>query len=180
MWGSQPLPWGPCWGLHTGAAPVSPAQPSSLDRLLMESHPFPPWHQLHCLCLPLPVSVPDSPTFPCRGAVRWLCCAMGSLAPCWGVQGHQGAALGAASVAIAGTNPLLCPSLSNATSSCSPCSISSTHKDFILLQVSLHSQLPCPGTSALGTGRSFEAGGAIWGRDWRAAPCSGPCQRGEH
>lgn len=147
MWGSQAPPWGPCWSLHTGAAPVSPVQLSSSGRWVIQSHPFPIWHQLHCICIPLTVLVPGSPRFLAGVHEVFLLChgQPGTM------QGHQGAAVGAAvgaaSVAIAGTNTLLCPSLSNATSSCSHSSISSTHKDFILLQVSFHSQLPYPGTS---------------------------------
>lgn len=174
MWRSQPPPWGPCWSLHTEAAPVSPVQPSSSGRCLIQSHPLSIWHQLHCICISLPVSVPHSPRF-LAGVCEVVLC-----------HGQPGTML-----VSAGS-----PGCSRRCSLCCNCSnkhfaLSLSQQCHLILFPLLHLLHPQGLYAASGvppqpaalpwhlntpqatfvTAKSFEAGGAIWGRDSRAAPC---------
>lgn len=162
------------------APSVDPSCPSSLARWPIQSHPF-----SHTVPAPFPLPPlacfsPWCPTPPHSGGPM----PRAAQAPCRRARGHQGAVVGAATVTRSGKNPLLCPSLCNATSPC-PCFSISTHGDFILHQVSLRSHLPCPGTPAHMSPplsrkclAHFGAGGAVLGRDSRAVPCPVPYRTG--
>lgn len=162
---------------------LSPSSPAIWAGGLPSPIPFPVWHWLHFLCLAHSFLAPDAP-HPLAGAQggAWSH-ATGSSDAVPVSMGSSGCSSRCSCCCKISENPLLCLSLCNATSSCPCSSISSTHEDFILHQVSLHSHLPCVGTSVHTSSplpreclACFGAGGAALGKDSRAGPRSVPCR----